>query len=410
MTPATMRWLDRRVGALLCRGLARLRRALPIAPRPAAHGRAVLCIGLAEMGSIVLAAPAIRRLDNAGAETYFLTFARHRDVPPLAGAVGADRVRVLRTESFLCLLLDVGRFVLWARRLQLSAVVDLEPCMFFSTLLAVASSAREQVGFAHDGRQWRARNALYTRPLAYVPQRHMAENFAALIALAGGCAGAGARRSPGAPIPPLPTARHAAADIGRRIAGAFPGSAPEGPLIFLNPNAGDAIPQRRWDAARFAELGTRLLQRRPDVRIALIGSTADRPACAEIATRLPAGRCANLAGEFGIDELPALFAHGHLLVSNDSGPAHLASLTTLPTIVLFGPETPALYRPLGNAVALYAGLPCSPCITPQTHRASVCTDNRCMQAISVDRVHAVAEDLLSAPRAHRPIAEPEMAA
>jgi ADP-heptose:LPS heptosyltransferase len=46
-----------------------------------------------------------------------------------------------------------------------------------------------------------------------------------------------------------------------------------------------------------------------------------------------------------------------LMVSNDSGPAHFVAAAGLPTIVLFGPETPKLYQPLGNSRAIYAGQP-----------------------------------------------------
>jgi ADP-heptose:LPS heptosyltransferase len=97
-------------------------------------------------------------------------------------------------------------------------------------------------------------------------------------------------------------------------------------------------------------------------------------------------RCASLAGAVAVDQLPALFARSCLLVSNDSGPAHVASLTQTPTLVLFGPETPLLYLPLGQARALYEALPCSPCIRPANQRRSSCRDNRCMHAIRVEDV------------------------
>ena len=65
----------------------------------------------------------------------------------------------------------------------------------------------------------------------------------------------------------------------------------------------------------------------------------------------------------------------------------MASLTGIRSIVLFGPETPKLYSPLGpNVTALYAHLSCSPCLAAANHRHTVCTDNKCMQAIEVGEV------------------------
>jgi ADP-heptose:LPS heptosyltransferase len=74
------------------------------------------------------------------------------------------------------------------------------------------------------------------------------------------------------------------------------------------------------------------------------------------------------------------------MVSNDSGPAHFAAASGLPTIILFGPETPNLYLPLGTATAIYAGIACSPCVSASNHRKSACDDNVCMKAISVEQV------------------------
>ena len=83
------------------------------------------------------------------------------------------------------------------------------------------------------------------------------------------------------------------------------------------------------------------------------------------------------------------------MVTNDSGPAHIAAAANLQTIVLFGPETPKLYGPLGTARVLYAGLACSPCATAYNHRKTACTDNVCMQAISVDTVYSELDSVLA---------------
>ena len=76
-----------------------------------------------------------------------------------------------------------------------------------------------------------------------------------------------------------------------------------------------------------------------------------------------------------------------VLVTNDSGPAHFATLTPIHAVTLFGPETPDLFaaRTSRNTV-LWAGIACSPCVSAYNNRQSPCRDNVCMQALTVEQV------------------------
>ena len=99
-------------------------------------------------------------------------------------------------------------------------------------------------------------------------------------------------------------------------------------------------------------------------------------------------RCVNFAGALKLAELPILYSMATLMVTNDSGPGHFSSVTPLPTFVLFGPETPKLYGSLGNSTPIFAGLACSPCVSAANHRKTPCTDNKCLQAITVEQVYS----------------------
>ena len=95
-------------------------------------------------------------------------------------------------------------------------------------------------------------------------------------------------------------------------------------------------------------------------------------------------------------QLIVLYTLADLLVTNDSGPAHFASLTGIDVITLFGPETPAVFGVRGPlSHILHAGLPCSPCVNAANNRLSACRNNLCMQAITVDRVEATALRVLA---------------
>jgi ADP-heptose:LPS heptosyltransferase len=178
-----------------------------------------------------------------------------------------------------------------------------------------------------------------------------------------------------------------------------PGRATDpGPVILLNPNCSDLLPLRRWPTERFVELGRCLLERYPGAIVAITGAPAERAEAERIAARIgPQDRAVCLAGRTTLRGLLALYSVSDLLVTNDSGPCHFAALTPIRLVALYGPETPMLYGPMGRrATAITAGLACSPCVNMLNHRFSPCRDNRCMAAISVERVFEAAVAALTA--------------
>jgi ADP-heptose:LPS heptosyltransferase len=159
------------------------------------------------------------------------------------------------------------------------------------------------------------------------------------------------------------------------------------PLILLNPNVSDLLPLRRWPASRYVELARRLLERYPELFIGLTGAHADATPDNELADEVGSDRVIRLAGKTTLRQLLALYTRSQILVTNDSGPAHFASLTPIRVVTLFGPETPALFGSRSpNATALWAGIACSPCVNAYNNRQSVCRNNLCMQTITVDHV------------------------
>jgi ADP-heptose:LPS heptosyltransferase len=243
---------------------------------------------------------------------------------------------------------------------------------------------------------------MLTHRVAYNPHHHIAKNFIALIdALT-------------AVAPTVPYAKTVIGDdqlnvtlpppsgeARARMLVRFRALTPFDParqrLVLINPNASELLPHRRWMPERFAELIGRILAAHADVLVLITGAPEERARAEELA-QINGARSVSFAGHSALADLPALYAHAALMVSNDSGPAHFSAAAGLPTIVLFGPETPKLYQPLGTSRAIYAGLACSPCVTAHNHRKTACTDNVCMRAISVDQVYAAVAELLAAPR------------
>lgn len=381
--------LDRWLGVPLCGLASALRRLGPRTSSPSGPPRRILFIGLAEMGAAVLADAAMREAAaRFGASAYFLTFAANRQGLALTGSVPAERCFGLRLDRPAHALADLWRFLRWARRAGIDAVVDLEPCSRASSLIAWATGAPRRSGFAWPAATGPYRGALYTHPVAYDESIHIRDNFLRLLRALAPTAGRVAFLSARGTAEHLPGVEAATRRrVLRRLAESAPDLDPvRQPLVLLHANVTDPVPQRRWPRARWVALARRLTDRQPDLQLLLIGGADEGPAAGDLAREIGRTRCASVAGAFAVAELPALFALARVLVSSDSGPVHFAAATGLPVVALFGPETPQRYGPLGPATVLYAGIACSPCLKAATDRQTTCPDNRCMQALTVDEV------------------------
>jgi ADP-heptose:LPS heptosyltransferase len=119
-----------------------------------------------------------------------------------------------------------------------------------------------------------------------------------------------------------------------------PSPAPAG-VALVHPGA--AFPGRRWPADRFAAVARHLAAAGLDVRVT--GGPAEVPLAREVAEGAGLGERAVLAGRTTTLELAAVVAGARVVVSGDTGLAHLATAYRRPSVVLFGPVSPALWGP-----------------------------------------------------------------
>ncbi len=362
------------------------------------------------MGSAILADPAMRKAHaRFGAELYFVIFAQNAGSLGFTDTISGAHVFTIRTTSLWRLALDTLSFFVWTRREAIDTVVDLELFSRFSGLLTGFSGANRRIGFYRFHSEGLYRGEMLTHRVAYNPHIHIAKNFIALV------------EALMSPTPTVPYAKTLITDeqltisvkppttqsreaLTMRIKALAPNYDPSRfRVVLINPNASDMLPQRRWMTERFAQLISRILATNADALVLITGAPNERSEAENIASQCANSRCISFAGRTTLTDLAALYSLGVVMVTNDSGTAHFAAATGLPTIVLFGPETPNLYRPLGNSKVIYAGLACSPCATVNNHRKSPCDDNVCMRAISVEQVFAAVTDVL-ATRSHNIVA------
>jgi len=406
----TMRRIDRWVGIPLCFLLTLLS---PFFLRRAegAKPRRILFIELSEMGSTILADPAMRKAKQIfGAELYFLIFKRNAPSLDFLRTIPEENVCTIREDGLFVLALDCLRFFLWARQKGIDTAIDLELFSRFSALLTALCGARHRVGYHRFHNEGLYRGELLTHRVAYNPHMHIAKNFVALVnALA--CPVVETPYSKTyisddeITLPRIIAGERESEQMQGRIAAVYPAYDPNHHRVVLfNPNASELLPQRRWPQGHFAALGNMALKRWDNVIILITGSPDEDFQAEKLKTRTDHPRIVNFAGQVKLAELPVLYEIAALMVTNDSGPGHFASVTDMPIIALFGPETPALYGPLGNAESITASLACSPCVSASNHRKTACRDPLCMQAIPPERVMDSIESVLeqgNLPTLHR---------
>lgn len=404
MNPHAIRRLDSWVGRPVCVALTALRRAVALVspggvrPEPP---KKILLIKMIEQGATVLAYRAIQRaIELVGRENvYFWVFEENRFILDLLGLVPPENVLTIRTEGRIRLLLDLLRTTWQARKLGIDATVDMEFFSRASAILAFLTGARVRSGLHRFTSEGPYRGDLLTHRVEYNPYLHTATAYYLLVEA---LIADPAQR-------PLMKARPPAIDYSaprfqpseqevqkvRATLDRVAGGHVSGPIVLLNPNASDLLPLRRWPTERFIELGQRIADEHPEATIAITGAPDERVAAEQIARQV-SPRAISLAGHTSLRELIVLYTLADVLVTNDSGPGHFSSLTDITSIVLFGPETPAVFGPLApNAHVLRADIACSPCVNPFNHRFSPCNDNVCMQMITVDQVYELVEERLS---------------
>lgn len=165
---------------------------------------------------------------------------------------------------------------------------------------------------------------------------------------------------------------------------------PEKPWIVLAPGA--SCPSKRWPAERFGILADQLASQY-DVEIFTMGSLQDRPLVQKLQERASVP-IRDLSGRLSLTMAGVFLKRASLLISNDSGPVHIASAVGTPVISVFGRNQPGLsparWRPLGeNSRVVWKNTGCDPCLAHQCEIQFLCLD-----VISVEDVMAEVNSLM----------------
>lgn len=389
-----MRQIDRWLGGLLVMGvsvLAGLRRRSPLPHRPgfgpnppAGKGSqapstapvlrkdpVMVVSKYLGMGSIVLTVPLLRAIRKAypSAHIVFLSFSHNAGI--LSFLPHVDRCLTIRT-GLLSFIGDTVRTLWRLWRMQADIFLDLEFFSRYSALMNFCSGAKTRVGFHTLSLSSRGR--LLTHRVYWNPYRHALENFLSQGEMVGIC----------------PTERHLelrplspeAEKEGLnflREEGLSPGR-----YIVCSPSADTLKALKSYPAQQWLKLAHHLHQR-SGLHVICVGSKA-APAWDPLPLETQP-HLHNLSGRTRFSTLLVVLQHAAHVVSVDSGVAHLAAALRVPTLVLFGPESPHLYGPLNpRGEILYANLHCSPCVNLLQGKLCDCRDNVCVNRWSPQEI------------------------
>jgi len=343
----------------------------------------ILVIRFSSMGDIVLTSPVTRAVRRIwpDAELEFLT---RNEYAPLAHALpGVSRVQALESGQGLC------RLVSSLRQRRYDLAIDLHGNIR-SRIVGLTGGARRVVRY---DKQRLARMAIVRRPRRSRSVPHTVDRYLAVLdglGANGPSQWGGVRSVEEKRLPELIVDARAVAVVAERLADA--GIGPEVPVLGVAPGASHG--PKRWATERFARVADHLASSR-DMRILLLGNERDRPVADEVA-RAMANPAVDWTGTTDLALLPAAAQRCALLVSNDSGPMHVATAVGTPVVGVFGATHPRLgFAPLGPAdAAVTLNLPCSPC-SLHGDRACRYGTHACMEDLTPQKVIEEAEGRLA---------------
>jgi heptosyltransferase-1 len=133
-----------------------------------------------------------------------------------------------------------------------------------------------------------------------------------------------------------------------------------------------------WPPEKFGELSSKL-----PLRTVVVGGKGDIDAANEI-VNLSKGNTISLAGKTDLKELIEVMRGARFVVSNDSGPMHIAAALGIPVFAIFGPTDPIKTGPYGEGhIIIREDIPCAPCLK------RTCSDIKCMRSLTVEKVYEI---------------------
>jgi ADP-heptose:LPS heptosyltransferase len=336
--------------------------------------RKIVVAKLVGMGSILQATPLLRSLKLLYPESKitFLTLASNSGLVERLDHV--DDLICLDDRGLVPMAVTTLKAIAKLVKLRADVYFDLELYSAFASLLALWAMTRNRVGFYRHNT--RLKNGIYTH-LVYFNTRISVRQLYLQLG-----------RVIGAELPeddatgPINLRATDQSSLETKLSGISGWIAGE-PYIVVNPNASDLLLERRWPTDYVVRAVDKLAA--SGFRIVFIGSRSETDYVKGITQRLALEslpRVFSTAGLLSLGELFTLLNSASCVLTNDTGPMHMAIAMNRPTVCLFGPVSPEHYGHSGdNVIMLYAPVFCSPCVH-EIDEPPCNGNNVCMQRLS----------------------------
>jgi ADP-heptose:LPS heptosyltransferase len=383
------RKVDRIAGTVICR-LFSLFSGKRQNRRQRLRPQNIMVILLSEMGSLVLARPMFDHLKKKypPASTFVLVFKQNKEVLDILEVVPEKNILTVRNDRMNHLLIDSAKALRTMRKIGIDTVLDCELFSRISSIYSFLSGANIRVGFHPYTQEGLFRGDFINRPVLYNPYQHISHQFITLVEAIESDGRPTVKRQVGNDalgISTMTVSQDEIAVLSERLKKSFPQLQGK-KVIFIYPGGG-LLPVRAWPLSYFCKIAEDFIQN--GYVVGIIGLEQDKEIAGKIVSYCRSTSGIDLTGYTRtVRELMVLFHLASLLITNDGGPGHFAAMTPIPTIILYGPETPALYGSLDDkSINLYSSLSCSPCLTAYNHRNSPCDgDNKCLKSIRPETV------------------------
>ena len=310
----------------------------------------ILIRGSNWLGDSVISVPAVRAIKHGRPDAHVTVLAPEKIAAIWRLVPEVDEV------------ISLGRKSLWHAIDLIRNEPEFDAGVVFPNSFRVAlelwlAGVPRRVGYAGHRRRWLL-NQIVRKPERKGPPPHQVEHYLDIARSLGGEA-----RVEEIAIPPRPSAKPAELRLG------------------LCPGA-EYGPAKRWLPERFAATAAAI-----GGRWVLFGTAQDEEVGAQIAATL-GDSCINLIGRTTLEQLIEELRKCQLLLTNDTGTMHLATLLGVPVVAVFGSTEPSLTGPLGKGNRIIRHqVECSPCFLRECP-----LDFRCMKAVSAEEVAASIRD------------------
>lgn len=380
-----MKYTDEYLGRIICFILS-LGKSIKITVPAADSVKKILLIKFWGMGSIILTSPAITAVKKnfPDAKIYFLSFSTNTGILKLIP--GVDEIISVKLTNPISFFIDTIKTIFKLRKTKFDLVFDFEFFTYYSAIIIRLIKAKYTVGFDNHKNK---RNRLFSETVLFNNHIHTRDNFVDLVHSVCGDLISELKlfnispcKAEGLPQGMWEIQR------GFYLKGTIITTVTL-PYIVINPNASKMAYERRLPADYFVKIIDEL-SAEGRFQIILTGSVDEKTYVSAIFNKLiTKDKVTDLSGKLNVNELVSLINNSVCLVTNDSGPLHIASALNKPVIAFYGPESPVRYGPLSSKqLVFYRALECSPCMSISNSKTVNCIYNepKCMTGFDVNEI------------------------